>query len=624
MIIKLNNVKKSFGIDEILKNINLEINEGERIGLLGVNGAGKSTLLNVITGALAIDSGELFIAKDKTIGYLKQVNALNSENTIDSEIHSVFNDLYEIYAKLERMRNENDFSREYDRLNTIFEAKDGYNIDTKINIVLNGIGFKDYDRNTKIEKLSGGEKNKLAFAKLLLKEPDLLILDEPTNHLDFSALSWLEEYLLKYKGAIFVVSHDRYFLDKVVENICEIENGELKKYKGGYTSFVKQKEERLEFELKEYEKQQEEIAKMKDFVAKNLAKSSSINSVGSRVKALEKMERFEKPKPVTEKIKLQFDFDIESYKKVLSVEKLTVYVGENETKKLICDNINFEILKGEKIALIGSNGIGKSTFIKALLSKIKSEGKIRWGENTKIAYFSQENEELNFNNTVIDELYNNYPLAGEQKIRSTLAALLIKGDDVYKKIKDLSGGERAKVVFALMVLKRANVIIMDEPTNHLDYKSKEILEKALMDYKGTLLMISHDRYMLNRVPTKIAEMFNSKFEVYDGGYDYYISHKRDETSENITTKAVVKSENTYYRSKAQRAEEQKKKNRIKELEKKMAELEEREKEIMKAMSEPDVLADYIKLNELTEELNKIKEETDACMEEWLINSEALT
>lgn len=621
MIIKLNNVKKSFGIDEILKDINLEINDGERIGLLGVNGVGKSTLLNVMTGELNSDSGDIFVAKDKTIGYLKQVNALDTTNTIDTEIHSVFSEVYAIGDKLEKMRNENDFSREYDRLNLLFESMDGYKLETKINIVLNGIGFKDYDRNTKIEKLSGGEKNRLAFAKLLLKSPDLLILDEPTNHLDFSALSWLEEYLLKYKGAIFVVSHDRYFLDKVVENICEIDNGELRRYKGGYSSFVRQKEERLEFELKEYEKQQEEIAKMKDFVAKNLAKSSSINSVGSRVKALEKMEKLEKPKPNTEKIKLSFDFDIEPFKNVLNVEKLTVYVGENELKKLICNNINFGVQKGDKIALIGANGIGKSTFIKALLAKIKSEGKIRWGENTKIAYFSQENEELNFNNTVIDELYNNYPMAGEQKIRSTLAALLIKGDDVYKKIKDLSGGERAKVVFALIVLKRANVIVMDEPTNHLDYKSKESLEKALMEYKGTILMISHDRYMLNRVPTKMVEMFNNRFEIYDGGYDYYLSHKRNEVTEKVVQKVEAKDNSGYYRSKAQRAEEQKKKNKIKELEKNMAELEAREKEIIESMSQPEAVSDYVKLTELSNELQEIKNKMDVYMEEWLINNE---
>lgn len=621
MLIRLNNVRKSFGVDEVLKDINLEINEHERIGLLGTNGAGKSTLLNVITGNLNIDSGDIFIAKDKSIGYLKQVNALNCENTIDSEIHSVFNEVYEIWTKLEKMRAENDFSNEYDRLNMMLESMDGYNIDIKINIVLNGIGFKNYDRNIKIEKLSGGEKNRLAFAKVLLKEPDLLILDEPTNHLDFSALGWLEDYLMKYKGAIFVVSHDRYFLDKIAENICEIENGEIKKYKGGYSSFIKQKEERIEYELKEYEKQQEEISKMKDFVAKNLAKSASVNSVGSRVKALEKMEKLEKPKPNVEKIKLSFDFDIEPFKNVLNVERLTVHVGEENRKKLICDNVNFSMLKGEKIALIGSNGVGKSTFIKSLLSKIKYDGRVRWGENTKIAYFSQENEELNFNNTIIDELYNTFPLLGEHKIRSILAALLIKGDDVYKKIKDLSGGERAKVAFAIIVLKRANVLIMDEPTNHLDYKSKEILEKALMEYKGTILMISHDRYMLNRVPTKIVEMFNNKFEIYNGGYDYYISHKRNKIIINEKVENAHKSENSYYKSKAQRAEEAKRKNRIKELENKMAELEAREKEIIQEMSKPDILSDYIKLNELSNELEEIKINNDLYMEEWLMNSE---
>ena len=329
------------------------------------------------------------------------------------------------------------------------------------------------------------------------------------------------------------------------------------------------------------------------------------------------MERLEKPKPVTEKIRLKFDFDIEPFKNVLSVEKLTVCVGENN--KVICNNINFSVMKEEKVAIIGSNGIGKSTFIKAILGKIKSEGRIRWGDNVKTAYFSQENEELNFNHTVIEELNNIFPRISEQVIRNTLALLLIKGEDVYKKIGSLSGGERAKVVFTIMMLKRPNVMIMDEPTNHLDYKSKEILEKALMDYKGTLIMISHDRYMLNRVPTKIIEMFSNRFEVYDGGYDYYVSHKRVDEGEKVIDKPK-NTDNAYYRSKAQRSEEIKKKNRIKELEKRMEELGNREKEIMNLMSEPDVLSDYIKLNELSLELVKIKEENDMCMEEWVNNS----
>ena len=622
MLVELNNVGISFGIEKILEDVNLTINDGDRIGLLGVNGAGKSTLLNIISGNLLADAGNLYIQKGIEIGYLKQKDVLDLENTIEQEVKSVFKDVYEIGEKLSKIRekmaegdNSNETLKEYDRLNALFEAKDGYNIDVKINTVLNGMGFLNYDRNMDVKNLSGGEKNRLGFAKLLLKEPRLLILDEPTNHLDFSALSWLEEYLEEYKGAILVVSHDRYFLDKVVKDICEIEDTKLTRYKGGYSQFIRQKEEREILELKEYEKQQEEIAKLKDFVAKNLAKSASVNGVGTRVKALEKMEILEKPKLLKKKINLKFPYDIEPHKQVFWSKELKISVGEEENKKLLFENIDFEVLKGEKIAVIGLNGVGKSSFIKAILSKIPCEGKFRWGENTKISYFEQENRQLSPEKTILDEVHDRFPLKHELELRSLLGSLLFQGEDVFKKIKDLSGGEKARVAFAIIELERPNVLILDEPSNHLDYESKEILDKALMGYTGTLIMVSHDRYLLNRVPTKIVEMRKNEFDYYDGGYDYYLAHKRQIVSVAVKEKNS-ENKNNFYRTKEQRAEEAKRRNRINSLEKEIQELEDIKKQLEEEMTLPDVISDYKKLGELSEKLKEIEIKTEELYGEW--------
>ena len=624
MLVELDNISKSFGIDKILNNITLTINDGDRIGLLGLNGAGKSTLLNIITGELPYDTGNLYIQKELEIGYLKQKDVLNLKNTIDEEVKSVFNDIYLLEEKLNILRGKmangdtsKETSDEYSRLNALFEAKDGYNIDFKINTVLNGLGFMNYDRNTNVSALSGGEKNRLGFAKLLLKSPKLLILDEPTNHLDFEALSWLESYLDSYNGAILVVSHDRYFLDKVVKDICEIEDTKLTRYKGGYSSFIRQKQEREERYLKEYEKQQEEIAKLKDFVAKNLAKSASVNGVGTRVKALEQMEVMEKPKLLRKKVNLKFTFDFEPHIQVFWCKNLAVSVGDNANKKELFTNINFEVLKGEKIAVIGLNGIGKSSFIKAILGKIPSDGKIHWGENVKISYFEQENQQLNKENTIMSEIHNRFPLKSDLEIRSLLGSLLFSGDDILKKIKDLSGGERARVAFAIIMLEKPNVLILDEPTNHLDYESKEILDKALIDYAGTLIVISHDRYLLNRVPTKIVEMRKNEFDYYDGGYDYYILHKKTPVSKNISVKKEPKEEKSdFYRSKEQRASDAKRRAQISNIEKEIEKLETDKQSIEELMKTPEIISDYQELNRLCTELQEIESSLNEKYIKW--------
>ncbi|MBP3284505.1 MAG: ABC-F family ATP-binding cassette domain-containing protein [Clostridia bacterium] len=622
MLVALNQVSKSFGAEQILEEITFQINEGDKIGLLGLNGAGKSTLLNIITGNLPYDSGELYVEKGLEIGYLKQNAALNLRNTIQEELDSVFAEVHEIGRKLESIRakmaegdNSPELLREYDRLNLLYEAKDGYSLDVLVNTVMTGMGFASYDRAMNVSLLSGGEKNRLGFVKILLKKPRLLILDEPTNHLDFETLTWLEEYLKEYKGAVLTVSHDRYFLDKIVTSICEIEDKKLIRYKGGYSQFIRQKREREEFLLKEYEKQQEEIAKLKNFVAKNLAKSASVNGVGTRVKALEKMEVMEKPNPVKKKISLAFTYDMEPHKQVFYGNHISVAVGEGNERKELCKEIDFEALRGEKIAIIGRNGIGKSSFVKAILGKISCSGKVKWGENVKIAYFEQENRELNFENTILQEVHDRFPTKKELELRSLLGSLLISGEDVFKKINTLSGGERAKVMFAIMMLERPNVLVLDEPSNHLDYDSKEILDKALCEFKGTLIMISHDRYLLNRVPTKIAEMKETGFVYYDGGYDYYLEHKKEDKPV-VVEKTVSENKTNYHRTKQQRAEEVKIRNRIKSLEKEIEELEGKKKGVEEQLSLPEVVSDYQRLNKLCLQIKALDEEIEAKYAEW--------
>lgn len=627
MLIELNKICKSFGIEKILSDITLTINDGDRIGLLGENGAGKSTLLNIITGDLAYDGGSLYVQKGIEIGYLKQNGALNLENTISEEIKSVFFDVYAIGEKLDKIRtkmaggdNSKDTITEYDRLNLLFEAKDGYNLDVKINTVLNGMGFSGYDRNMSVSLLSGGEKNRLGFAKLLLKNPKVLILDEPTNHLDFEALSWLEEYLEDYKGAILVVSHDRYFLDKVAHDTCEIEDCKLTRYKGGYSKFIVQKEEREAVLIKEYEKQQEEISKLKDFVAKNLAKSASVNGVGTRVKALAKMEEIEKPCPVRKKVSLKFCCDAEPHKDVLRCNKLSVFVGEGEQKKQLINDISFNIEKGEKIAIIGLNGAGKTSFIKAVLEKIPYLGFVRWGENTKVSYFEQENGQLNREKSVIDEIHDKFPGKTELEIRSLLGSLLISGEDVFKKIKDLSGGERAKVAFALLMLERGNVLILDEPTNHLDYNAKEVLDKALTDYTGTLIVVSHDRYLLNRVPTKIVEITRDEFKCYDGGYDYYFEKSKRAAKKDIVKETLnnieIRGKNGYNKGRQERAEKAKIRLRVKILESEIEGLEVEKKQIEEEMVKQEIISDYKKLQEFCDRIKEIEEVLERDYEEW--------
>lgn len=639
MVLTIKDVTKSFGDKIILNNINLTIEDKDRIGLIGVNGAGKTTLLNIIAEKSDIDTGDVFIEKTTSIGYLRQNTGLDIQNNIYDEMLSVFSELKDIEENLRELehqmaRVENHDSDEYKeladryaKLSTYFEVKEGYNIDVKIKTILNGMGFSDKAYSTNIATLSGGEKTRLALAKLLLEEPNLLILDEPTNHLDFRTLAWLEEYLLNYKGAILVVSHDRYFLDKMVTKIWEVSNKNVYTYKGNYTKYKQLKKERIEFELKEYNQQQNKIASMIEYAEKNIARASTSNSAKSRLHQLENMEILEKPITYEKTPHFEFTYDRSPVKDVLIVEDLDLKVGNGIDEITLCKDINFTMKRGEKIALIGRNGIGKSTLLKAVLGiNTQSTGEIIWGRNVDVSYYEQENKNLNFENTVLDELWNRFPNLPEFKVRGILGQMLISDDNVYKKVSVISGGERARLSFAIMVTEHSNTLLFDEPTNHLDLASKEELERALTEFDGTLLFVSHDRYFLNAIPTKIIEMTDNGLVIYDGNYDYYLEKskiiKEQETKEKQEVKEKErKGAQSQYRSKQQRSEDAKRRNRISQLEKLMFALEEEIETLQTEIADPNISSDYALLTEKCERLEKAKLENDEYMEEWLMLNE---
>lgn len=504
------------------------------------------------------------------------------------------------------------------------DSRSGYNVGVKINMVLNGMGFSDKDPNTVISTLSGGEKTRLAIAKLLLEEPKLLILDEPTNHLDFKTLAWLEEYLLSYKGAILIISHDRYFLDKTVSEIFDLERGRLTCYKGNYTKYLVLKAERNTRLLKEYEQQQAEIQKMQVYIDKNLARASTSKSAKSRIKALENMDIIEKPDGDLKQMRLRFEMDKEPYKDVLKTENLTVCVGNEENKKVLCQNLNLDIKRGEKIAVIGENGIGKSSFLKTILNIIPPHsGSVVWGKNTSVSYYEQENLNLNPEKTALSEIWDRFPRIIEAEIRRVLGNVLLTKEDVYKPVRIISGGERAKVAFCIIMLERANVLLLDEPTNHLDLASKEILESALIEYPGTLIFVSHDRYLLNKVPHKIMEITKDGAEFYDGGFDNYMEKQTlksaleaEEKRNQRTEEAKSKKSPQGFKTKEQRRADAQRKNRIRELEKLIEEAEEKCLFIEEEMTKPEVFSDYEIMNEKCSQLEETKTALEEYYEEW--------
>lgn len=643
MLASLTKINKYYNGNQILNNVTLNIAENDRIGLVGVNGCGKTTLLRILTGKEYPDrkteqDGIVSFANKTTVGYLEQMSGLDRESTVKEEMKSVFAPLLKAFDRMKELEqlmaddaHNEKIAEEYSQLSAYFESNDGYNIDVKIKTILNGMGFGEDVFNRVISGFSGGEKTRLAIAKLLLENPNLLILDEPTNHLDFQTVMWLEDYLKDYKGALLVVSHDRYFLDKIATSICEIEYGTLTQYKGNYTTFTHLKADAVERQKKEYEQQQKEIAKMEEYVAKNLVRASTSKSARSRVKALEKMELIDKPVAPPKNAKISFEYSVTPPKDLLSVRNIDISVGTGIQKKTLVETLSFEVKRGEKLAIIGENGIGKSTLLKILLSKLPHKGLVQWTSNVKISYFDQENANLNPDNTVIEEIHSHYPSMNDVEIRSLLGLVRLTGENVFKKIGVISGGERAKVCFALMMLEHGNVLVLDEPTNHLDLATKEVLEKALEEYTGTIIFVSHDRYLLNRISTRILEIRHNETESFTGGFDGYIETIRQREAEQQRLNDLKKQEIAReqakeksvkaYRSKEQRQLEAQRRNKIRQLEKDMETMQEELQTLEEEITHEEVYSDFEKMNQKCTEIDRLKKAIDDAFDEWAMLSE---
>lgn len=647
MLLNVEHLYKYFNGQALLKDINFTVEDREAVGLIGINGCGKSTLLNIITGSEGYDKtpeglGSVNIAGKASIGFLRQNSGLNSELTIGEEMKNAFAPLLETLDKMKVLEKKmadggdiDSISHEYAELSSYFEARDGYRIDVKIKQVLNGMGFGSTPTDRVISTLSGGEKTRLALAKLLLEEPNLLILDEPTNHLDFETLMWLEDYLKGYKGAIIIVSHDRYFLNKVCTRICEIEQGRLTSYRGDYSSYLVQKKMNAERQLKEYEAQQKEIAKLEDYVAKNLVRASTSKMAKSRQHMLDRIERIDKPLMYTKPPKIKLEYDIEPTKDIVRVVDCPLVVGEGADKKELIKSLTMNVRRGEHVAIIGANGIGKTSILKLIQGIIPHEGgNISWGGNVKISYFEQEHAILDPHKTVLEEIMDRYPRLSEQQARSVLGAVLLTGENVFKTISVLSGGERAKLCFAIMALNRGNVLVLDEPTNHLDLSTKEVLEDALAEFSGTIILVSHDRYLLNKVASRIIEVKHDEVNSYEGNFDTYSEAVNAARQLKMQSEAEIKraeEEKAYkenkarqYRSKEQRAADAQKRNRIRELEKEIEDTEVLIFELENAISDPEIASDYSKMSEKCKELEKAKTALDQKMDEWAELSDQLS
>ena len=633
ILLQVNQITKYYGAELILSNIKLEIQSKDRIAIVGRNGSGKSTLLKIIAGELSYDSGEIYKPKDVTIGYLDQHTGLDSERSIWEEMELIFSDLQEMEKRLRELEQQmakkavysdqhryQKILKEYDELQTAFKERGGYQYEAEIRSVLHGLNFSDYDYSTKISTLSGGQKTRLALGKLLLLKPDILILDEPTNHLDIDTLTWLEQYLANYDGAIVVVSHDRYFLDKLVTQVYECSNRTLTRYVGNYSQYLVQKAERYERQLKQYEQQQEEIARIKEFIQRNIARASTTRRARSRRKALERMELIAKPQDDGKSARFAFEIERPSGNEVLNVSNLKIGYGED----VIATHINFRITRGEAIALLGPNGIGKSTLLKTIAQTIpKMAGTIQFGTNVTIAYYDQEQADLTSNKRVIDELWDEYPSMLEKDIRGILGSFLFSGDDVLKPVSALSGGERARLALAKLMLKKANFLILDEPTNHLDLPSKEILENALIDYPGTILFVSHDRYFINRIATKVLELSWNGVTEYLGDYEYYVEKKQEmlelkqlQEQKEREKKAVQDEKPSYEKQKEIARIKRRYSRRIEEIQDEIEELEQLITEKQEELLKPEIYMDYQKAGKINAVIEETREKIDTLIEEW--------
>lgn len=632
IVLSTRNITKSYGIDVILEDVTFTINESEKVGLIGANGAGKSTLFKILTNQLEQDSGELFIEKNKKLGYLSQHLSLHDSSTIFEELLSVFKELLNMEKKLGELEikmnepynaeNEEYHSKvikDYTTLSELYDTKGGYTYKGEINRVLKGLGFSENDYNKPISLLSGGQKTRTALCKLLLTKPDILLLDEPTNHLDLEAIEWLEQYLIAYKGTVILISHDRYFLDAITEKTLEMISGHINVYAGNYTEALELKKKNYEVQLKAYKLQQSEIKRQEEVIERyrSFNREKSIKAAESRQKALDKIERIKAPDKDGKASRIQFETLIKSGNDVLHIEELAKSFGE---KKLF-ESLNIDMKRGEKTALIGENGRGKTTLFNILLDNIKSDAGIKvLGKNVFIGYYDQEQSNLNDEKTIIDEVWDDFPNMTTTEVRNALAAFLFVGDDVFKKICNLSGGEKCRINLLKLMLSKSNFLLLDEPTNHLDIVSREALEEALLGYDGTVLVISHDRYFLNKVVSKIYELQINGVKEYLGNYTYYIEKKKNPTRFEEEEKISGKTKTQLNLEKKKKRDEEKllkaEKQKIKDIEASILETETSIEELQNSLCREEIYSDSEKMKEINTRITNFQKDLEKLYEQW--------
>lgn len=640
IVLQVNQLYKSFGTDEILSGIKLEVQHRDRVALVGRNGAGKSTLLKIIAGQMSYDSGEIIIPKDIQLGYLEQHAGLNSSLSIWDEMMTIFTGLKSQEKKLRELEtkmadpavyeNQEVYQKimgEYDQLQHDFKDAGGYQYEADTRSVLHGMQFYPDDYNKPISSLSGGQRTRLALAKLLLSKPDLLILDEPTNHLDIDTLTWLENYLKSYDGAILIVSHDRYFLDQLVTIVYEVSRTHVFRYVGNYSGYLDEKAKNFERNMKMYEREQSEKAKLEAFIQKNIARASTTKMAQSRRKFLERTEWMDSPDGDERSANFGFTIEKQSGNDVLSIDNLSIgYKGTT-----VSNNISMRIYREDRIALVGPNGVGKSTLLKTIVKDLPiMQGDIRYGTNVQISYYDQEQAKLTGNKSVLQELWDEWPLMNEKDIRTILGRFLFSGDDVTKPVHSLSGGEKARLALAKLMMQKGNLLVLDEPTNHLDLDSKEVLENALIDYPGTLLFVSHDRYFINRIATKVIELSPTGAFEYLGDYDYYLEKKQElEELAQMKAKAVQKFESESVKNTTSQIDKEAKKRerqirrQVEQIEKDMAVLDEQIKKIEEDLCQPDIFQDHEKVLELQSNLDELKSEYEQFELQWFELNEEL-
>ena len=633
IVLSLKDICKSYGITEILKNVNLSVNEGEKAAIIGANGEGKSTLFKIISKQLTYDSGEIFIDKNKTLGYLSQHLDLDSNNTIYNEMITVFSDLTALEQKLEKTEklmnepyDESNSSyhekliKDYTTAQELYKNRGGYTYKGEINKVLKGLGFLEDDFNKIINTLSGGQKTRIALCKLLLKNPDILLLDEPTNHLDLEAISWLEEYLNSYKGTVIIISHDRYFLDAVTTKTFYLIKGHLHSYNASYTKSIELHKKDYEAQLKAYNLQQAEIKRQEAIIEKfrSFNREKSIKRAESREKALDKMERLDVPDKEEDASKIKFEVAVKSGYDVLHIENLS----KSFENKHLFSNVSFDLKRGEKIALIGENGRGKTTLFKIIMNKIKQDSGVKvLGTNVNVGYYDQEQSNLSADKTILDEIWDDFPYLTTSKIRTFLGSFLFKGDDVFKTIDKLSGGEKCRINLLKLILSQSNLLLLDEPTNHLDIPSREALEEAILNYDGTLIVISHDRYFLNKVISRILELNEDGINEYLGNYSYYMDKKLnptrfDNTCDDTKTKTKTQINNEKKKKRESQKEERAKKARIREIESLISDLEQKLEILQEDLCDEKIYSNPSESARVSNEIKDSEEQLEKLYEEW--------